>query len=343
MQESLINDKQLKILKLLKRAGGNQVSGETISRNVKVSRAAIWKYVSLLRRYGYSIVSKQGSGYRLARPTEQLLPWEVEDGLTTEFVGRDIRHFSVLDSTQDVAIRLAEGGASEGMIVLAERQRRGRARVGRRWIAPEGGIWFSIILRPKLLPAESTILPLMGALAICNPMRQEYRLDARLKWPNDVIIRGRKVSGILAEMSCEADRINYIVMGIGVNANNSSRRVEKTVKGTEGYYGVTSLMDELGAKVDRAALVRRILAEFEDLYTDLGARGADRIISSWKERSATLGMTVTVAFNEMCFEGKAIDLDYDGALLVKLPDGDIKRVLAGDVYVRLLKSKKARR
>jgi BirA family biotin operon repressor/biotin-[acetyl-CoA-carboxylase] ligase len=339
MLESVPDEKHLEILKLLKKANGKYVSGEKISKDVKVSRAAIWKHVSALRKYGYKIESKEGSGYKLIKPTDQLLPWEIRDRLKTEFVGRQMHHYMVIDSTQDLAIKLAENNAPEGTVVVAEKQRKGRARVGRRWAAPEGGIWLSVILKPKIPTAESTILPLVAALAVCNAIRKECELDARLKWPNDITINGKKVAGILAEMSCEADRVNYVVIGIGVNANVNVKKLERMIKSTEGYYGATSLMNELGKLVDRVKLTRSILTELEETYNDLGEEGSDMIIQAWKENSATLGTTVTVALNEMCFVGKAIDIDYDGALLVKLPDGNIKRIVAGDVYVRMVKPK----
>ncbi|MGH9878562.1 MAG: biotin--[acetyl-CoA-carboxylase] ligase, partial [Nitrososphaerales archaeon] len=224
-------------------------------------------------------------------------------------------------------------------VVVAEKQKRGRARIGRKWAAPEGGIWLSTILRPKIPTAETTILPLVVAVAVGNAIRKECKIDAKLKWPNDIIINSKKVSGILAEMSCEADRVNYVVIGIGVNANVNVKKLEATIKGTEGYYGATSLMKELGKEVDRVKLVRRMLNELEETYLELEEEGSAIIIRKWKEHSATLGANVTVALNEMCFVGKAIDIDYDGALLVKLPDGNIKRIVAGDVYVRTVKTK----
>jgi BirA family biotin operon repressor/biotin-[acetyl-CoA-carboxylase] ligase len=335
MQESLADAIHLKILEMLKKAKGRYVSGESISNKVKVSRAAIWKHISALRKYGYGIASSKGQGYKLVKVSDNLLPWEIRDGLKTEQVAKEIRHFEVIDSTQDLAIRMAEGNAPEGSIVIGERQKRGRARVGRKWIAPKGGIWMSIILRPKIPTAESTILPLAIALAVCNAIRDVCKVNAKLKWPNDVIINGKKVAGILAEMSCEADRVNYVVVGIGVNANISVRKIESSIKGTPGYYGATSLMKEKGKEVGRIALVRKILTELERVYLKLEKEGADMIIQSWKDLSATLGSNVTVLQNEMCFEGKAVDIDYDGALLVKLPNGNIKRIVAGDVYVRV--------
>ena len=339
MPESIADEKHLEILRLLKRANGRYVSGQTISKGVKVSRAAIWKHVSALRKYGYKIESKEGSGYKLIKSTDQLLPWEIKPSLKTHFVGKNIHHYHVIDSTQDLAIKLAENNTPEGTVVVAEKQKRGRARIGRRWAAPEGGIWLSIVLKPKIPTAESTILPLVASLAVGNAIRKECRLDAKLKWPNDVTINGKKACGILVEMSCEADKVNYVVIGIGVNANVNVKKLETIIKNTEGYYGATSLMKELGAKVDRLNLTRRILAELEEKYVDLEEEGSEIIINAWKERSATLGTTVTVALNEMCFVGRAIDIDYDGALLVKLPDGNIKRIVAGDVYVRTVKSK----
>ena len=338
MLESVADEKHVKILKLLKDLKGRYISGEKISKSVRVSRAAIWKHVSTLRNYGYKVESKKGLGYKLVKATDQLLPWEIKEGLKAQFIGREMRYYSVVDSTQDIAIKLAEAGAQEGIVVIAEKQKKGRARVGRKWIAPEGGIWLSTILKPKIPTAESTILPLAAALAVCNAIKSECKLDAKLKWPNDVIIDGKKISGILAEMSCEADRVNYVVIGIGVNANVDVKKIESTIKGTEGYYGATSLRSKLGRKIDRIKLVRKILVELEEIYLDLERERSDTIIQAWKDNSATLGTNVTVSLNEMCFEGKAIDIDYDGALLVKLPNGSIKRVVAGDVFVRVIKS-----
>ena len=340
MLESLADEKHTAILKLLKGTKGKYVSGERISKDVNVSRAAVWKHISALRKYGYKIASKEGQGYKIAKSTDQLLPWEIKESFKTQFVGKEIHHYSVVDSTQDIAIKLAEVGAQEGTVVVAEKQKKGRARVGRKWAAPEGGIWFSTILKPKIPTAESTILPLAAALAVCNAVRNECKLDAKLKWPNDVIITGKKVSGILAEMSCEADRINYVVIGIGVNANVNVKKLESMIRGTEGYYGATSLMKEWGKEVDRIKLLRSILSELEEIYLNLEREGSHMIIKAWKDLSATLGRNVTVSMNEMSFEGKAIDIDYDGALLVKLPDGNIKRIVAGDVFVRVMKPKK---
>jgi len=334
MQKSLADTKNLEILKMLKKAKGRYTSGESISRKTNVSRAAIWKHISTLRKFGYNIASKQGQGYKLVKVSDYLLPWEVKDGLKTQHIGKEIHHFNIVDSTQDLAIRMAEGNSPEGIVVIGERQKRGRARIGRKWFAPKGGIWVSVILRPKIPTGESTILPLAAALAVCNAIRDVCKVDAKLKWPNDVILNGKKVAGILAEMSCEADRVNYVVIGIGVNANVSDRLIESNVKGTAGFYGAASLL-KIDEKVDRIVLLRKILTALELVYLELEKEGSDMIIQSWKDLSATLGSNVTVLQNEMCFEGKAVDIDYDGALLVKLPNGNIKRIITGDVYVRV--------
>ncbi|MEM3084380.1 MAG: biotin--[acetyl-CoA-carboxylase] ligase [Nitrososphaerales archaeon] len=334
MPESIAEPTQLKILKMLKARDG-YVSGESISRKIGVSRAAIWKHISSLKKYGYKILSGQEQGYKLVRISDQLLPWEIRDGLKTQFMGREIRHFNAADSTQDIAIKLAEQDAPEGTVVVSEKQRRGRARLGRKWIAPEGGIWLSIILRPKIPTARITLIPLATSLGVCNAIRSICKVNAKLKWPNDVVINGKKVAGILAEMSCEADGANHVVVGVGINANVNVRKIESSIQGTAGYYGATSLMKETGKDVDRIALVRKMLTELEKVYLSLEKEGSDMIIQAWKNLSDTLGSNVAVMQNEVCFEGKAVDIDYDGALLVKLPNGDIRRIVAGDVYVRV--------
>ena len=335
MQESSADNKTLEVLKILKKTEKSYVSGESISKKTKVSRTAIWKYISVLRKYGYNITSTKGLGYKLLKKSDLLLPWEIKDGLKTQRIGKVIHHFETIDSTQDLAIRLAEGNAPEGSVVIGENQKKGRARIGRRWIAPKGGIWMSLILRPKIATAESTLLPLLVSLAVCNAIRGVCGVNARLKWPNDVVINGMKVAGILAEMSCEVDRVNYVVIGIGINANVSVRKIESSIKGTAGYYGVISLMKELDKKIDRLILVMKTFTEMERLYIELEKQGSDTIIQSWKDLSATLGSNVIVTQDDLCFEGRAVDIDYDGALLLRLPNGNIKRIVTGDVFVRL--------
>lgn len=335
MKESLVNTKHLEILKILKNAKGRYVSGEAVSRRVNVSRVAIWKQISTLKKYGYKISSKQGQGYKLVKKSNHLLPWEIDYDLKTQYIGKKIHHFNFIDSTQDLAIKIAEMDTSEGSVVIAEKQRRGRGRIGRKWSAPAGGIWLSIILRPKIPTAESTIFPLAAALSVCNAIRDVCKVNAQLKWPNDVIINGKKIAGILIEMSCEADRINYVVIGIGVNANVNIQKIESHIKETPGYYGSTSLMKEVGREIDRITLVSKIFVELEQIYLELEKKGSNMIIQSWKNNSAMLDRNVTITTNEICFEGKAFDIDFDGALLVKLPNGNIERIVAGDVYVRV--------
>jgi BirA family biotin operon repressor/biotin-[acetyl-CoA-carboxylase] ligase len=340
MKESIADTNQLAILRMLKKAKGRYISGELVSRKADVSRAAIWKHVSALKKYGYRIASRQGQGYRLVETSSRLLPWEITENLRTKYIGKEIHHFDTIDSTQDLAVRLAERNAHEGTIIIAEKQKKGRGRIGRQWSAPEGGIWLSLILRPKMPTAESTILPLAAALAVCDAIRYECDVDAKVKWPNDILIRGKKVAGILVEMSCEADRINYVVIGIGINANVNIRKIIGIAKRTPGYYGATSLMKETGDRIDRISLVRSLLTKLEEIHLTLEARRTEPVIQAWKERSDMMGSNVTVFQDEVCFKGQAVDIDYDGALLVKLPDGNVKRVVAGDVHVRFRKQEK---
>lgn len=335
MEESKIDANQLEILVMLKNVKNGYVSGETLSEKTGISRAAVWKHISDLRRMGYQIASIRGTGYALEKIADLLLPWEVCGNLETKFIGKEYHHFVSVDSTQDLANSMAEAGFPDGTVVVAERQKKGRGRIGRTWTAPYGGIWLSVILRPKIPPAESTIIPLSAALAVCNAIRKTCDVAATLKWPNDVIIDGRKVAGILLEMSSEADRIDYVVVGIGINANVDASKIESAIKDSAGYYGATSLIEELGIAVDRRKLLRQLLYELENAYSSILRGHSNMIIKKWKQLSHMLGKQVTVSQHDSEIKGVATDLDVDGALLIRERGGEIRRIVAGDVYVRI--------
>ena len=306
---------KVKILKLLKEHKG-YLSGENLSRELSISRAAVWKNISALRRYGYEIEAKKGKGYRLKRESDLLLPWEIQDGLKTKFIGKKIIHKMSIDSTQDLALEIAKE-AEEGTVIIAEEQRRGRGRRGRRWYAPRGGIWFSIILKPDIEPWRATLMPLAVGLAITDSLIR-LGLDAKLKWPNDVIVN-KKIAGILLDMSSEQDKINYIVIGVGINANIKRLNVPDA----------TSIQKELRNKIDRTSFMKYLLKDIEDRYLE----EPDKILKDYKERCITLNKRIRVrSFNEE-YNADAVNIDTDGSLIVMLDDNSIRRVFAGDVSI----------
>ncbi|GIU72176.1 MAG: bifunctional ligase/repressor BirA [Candidatus Nitrosocaldaceae archaeon] len=311
----------VRILEILKNREG-YVSGEELSKELGISREAVWKNILLLKRYGYVIEAKKGKGYKLIAKSKLLLTWEIQDGLDTEFIGKKIIHKMSIDSTQDLAISIADK-EEEGTIIIAEEQRRGRGRRGRVWHAPKGGIWFSLILKPEIEPWRATLLPLAVGLAITDTIAM-LGLEATLKWPNDVMINDRKVSGILLDMSSEQDKINYIVIGIGINANidNPSRYADNA----------TSLKDELKRDIDRIDFMRRLLKNIEKRYMQLDD---EQLLEDYKKRCITLNKRVKVRSFDEEYDADAVNIDRDGSLIVVLDDNSIRRVFAGDVSIRI--------
>jgi BirA family biotin operon repressor/biotin-[acetyl-CoA-carboxylase] ligase len=298
------------ILKTL-RQRSDYVSGETLSKQLGISRVSIWKHIRSLKQDGY-VIEASPRGYRLVSSPDLLLPCEFPD------LEQRIHYFSEIGSTMDAARELAKKGAGEGIIVIAEVQTRGRGRLSREWLSPEGGLYFTIILRPKISPAYAPRVNLMAATAVAATIKKLFGLRAELKWPNDVLIAGKKVCGILAEMDAEMDVVNCVNVGIGINANTSIPQFEKTV---------TSLRDVLGRVISRKELLTALLVEIERRLPSL--MKAD-LLEEWKKLSATLNRDVRISSLGEEVIGQAIDIDATGALILKSKDGSLRTVLVGD-------------
>lgn len=317
----------LKVLRILKGSNG-YISGEHISKVLGVSRVSIWKYISMLRRYGYTIESRQRRGYRLTGIPDRLLPWEIMDRLKGKSMIKDVVYYEEVESTQDLALRLAEQG-KHSILVVAERQSKGRGRLARHWVSPYGGIWFSFIIKPRHV-SNIGMISLLSALAVCHAINSNYRLNAMIKWPNDVIIRYRKVAGILVDASMEQDEMHYAVIGIGINANVSKDAIERYIK--DGYsYGLTTLMDELKMQVDRVMILTDTIILFEQLYGMLHSNKAG--LMEEIKRHMVLGR-VQVVSREESIEGNALGIDEDDGSLIVEKGGRIRKIFAGDVYIR---------
>jgi len=315
------------IVDILRRSG--PVSGEELGRTLGISRTAVWKHINELRREGYRIDSAPSKGYYFVGAPDALLPQEIRSGLGTLTLGREIVHRREAASTQAIAKSLASLGAIEGTIVVAETQSEGRGRMGREWASPQGGIYFSAVLRPQIQPTEALRLPLTAGVAVARAIRRNTDLNIRLKWPNDVMLNGKKTGGILTEMGAETDRLDWVVIGIGLNVNTACGALPAEVEGI-----ATSLAAELGESIPRVDLLRDILVELESLYNDLLGSGFESIRAEWKALSDTIGAHVAVTLPAGRAEGLALDIDADGALLLRVEDGTIERVIAGMVIVK---------
>jgi BirA family biotin operon repressor/biotin-[acetyl-CoA-carboxylase] ligase len=314
-----------KILKTL-RDDGDWVSGAKLGKDIGISRAAIWKHIIKLRSEGYKINSSPRQGYLLISAPDRLFPEEIEEKLKTHTLGSNIVYYEKINSTQQVAGELATAGADEGTIVIAESQTCGHGRIGRSWWSPPGGVYFSVVLRPDLKPAEAVKFTLVAGVSVARAIAKLTNLEPKLKWPNDIIINGKKAGGILTEMNAEMDRINYIVIGIGINVNTRRARFPKEIAGI-----ATSLREECGKKVSRVRLLQEILAQLESFYEDFKLLGFGPIRERWKALSNTIGARVSTSSGGKQTEGEAIDIDGDGALILRKANGALERVIAGDV------------
>ncbi len=317
------------ILRLFREQGG-YVSGEMISRELNVSRTAIWKQINTLRKAGYVIEAVPSRGYHLLSAPDLLTSAEVAAQLDAAVMGRRMVCLDRTTSTNTDAFRLAEQGAHEGTLVLAESQNGGKGRLGRVWSSPPGvNLYCSVVLRPIIMPHEAPQLTFLSAVAVARSIEQVTGLAPEIKWPNDVLIKGRKVAGLLNEMSAETDAVNFVILGIGVNLNMSEEQFPPDLR-----YPATSLLLEIGHPVGRAGFCAVMLNELDRLYADFCARGFGPVREEWQIRCNAHGRELSVSDGGAeVVRGTFAGIDGSGALLVRGTGGTISKILSGDVRV----------
>jgi BirA family biotin operon repressor/biotin-[acetyl-CoA-carboxylase] ligase len=318
-----------KILSAL-RKNPDGISGAELADQLHISRAAIWSRIEELRKIGYDIEAGPHRGYRLVDEPDALLADDLLARLgKTRVVGRDIQVFEQTTSTNDVIERLARDGVREGVVVFAESQTKGRGRLGRKWISPaRKGLWFSILLRPHLRPQETTQLTVASATALRRAIVSQTNLAVEIKWPNDILINGKKVAGILTEMSAELDRVRHVIPGIGIDVNQDASEFPPELRKT-----ATSLKIEHGESLSRAALAIEILQELDKDYDRVALGKFSEIADEWEEHCGTIGKDVTVQIGDRKIRGCAESLDDDGALILRTEHGRLQRITGGDVTI----------
>ena len=258
-----------------------------------------------------------------------LLPWEITSNLKTKIIGQQAYYFDTIDSTQNQALKMADDTSHDGSVIVASKQTGGRGRAGRKWISPKGGIWISIILQPKFDISITTLFPIASALALSIAIEKTFSIKPELKWPNDLTIKGKKVAGMLVDVSLESNRIENLVLGVGINFDVNVKQIEKSLKGTPNFYGVATLNGQK-KKVKPIQLVQTFLVELEKIYESLNAKKTKRIIFEWTSRSSTIGKNVELNTADAKIKGKAIRIDEDGALVVSENNKE-HRIIAGDI------------
>lgn len=301
-----------RILNILKTETG-VVSGEMLSARLGISRVSVWKHIKKLQEVGYNIESTP-KGYLFISAPDVLYPWEFGEK------EHNIYYFDEVDSTMDIARELARKQCPHFTVVIAGRQRKGRGRLKRSWLSSYGGLFFTIVIRPKIPPVLSSRVNLAASVILAKTLRNLFNINARVKWPNDVLVDGKKVSGILSEMDAEVDRVNFISIGIGLNVNNDPTRYEPKA---------TSLKKILGKKIPRIEVLKAFLDLFEDAVDNTEF---DNVVSEWKKNTDTLNRHVRIVTTNDIFEGLAVDVDDNGALILKLADGSLKKIIYGDCF-----------
>jgi BirA family biotin operon repressor/biotin-[acetyl-CoA-carboxylase] ligase len=316
-----------RIVSWLREATG-ALSGEELARRLGCTRAAVWKRIAALRRQGYRIEGRRAGGYALAAVPDRLGPAELAPHLHGRW--RDVRWLEECDSTQRVARDLARAGAAEGTTVIAERQTAGRGRLGRSWHSPAGlNFYGSIVLRPPLAPGAVPQIGLVAGAAVAATVAEDTGQRPAIKWPNDVLLDGRKVAGILVEMDSEVERVHHVIAGIGVNLNTPRAAFPRELRDK-----ASSLLALTGRRVDRAAFTGRLLAALEARYGRYLSAGFSSVRSEWESYSCLTGIEVRVVSPEGELAGRVLGLDDDGALRLARPGGDVVRIVAGEVTVR---------
>ena len=321
----------VKVLSFFQTHDSEYLSGEDLSDVLKISRVAVWKHIKKIQSLGYKIESKQKLGYRLIDDTEKLLPWEITKDLKTKTVGKRVYYFEEIDSTQNFAEQIALDEKENGTIVIAEKQTAGKGRLDRKWTSPKGGIWFSLIIHPKFDVSTSTLVPIAGAVALAKAIKNTLNIDVSVKWPNDITLNGKKVAGMLVDASFQANNIDYLILGIGINFDIDAKKIEKRLSKSANFYGVNSLRkkdDNTPPKI----LLREFLVQFEKTLIQLNKGEKVKIVKEWTKKADKIGKKISINTSDGKISGVAQGIDNDGALKLKTSKG-IKKIFVGDVVL----------
>ena len=316
-----------RILNFFRERPGQYVSGQEISDALNISRAAVWKQVKALRELGFAIDSKHSAGYSLIDSPDLLLAADIKKDLDVRIVGSSIETFPAIDSTNIYARQAGEKGSAQGLVVVADQQTAGRGRLGRSWVSPSGvNVYCSVLLRPQIPVQKAPQLTFLSAVSVAETIEKCCGLTAQVKWPNDVLVDGLKIAGLLNEMSAETEMIHFVVLGMGINLNISADQLPERQN-----YPATSAYLLTGQQVDRCGFVRELLQTLDRYYLELLNDGFAPIRKRWEARCNIMNQRVRVEQGDIILTGTVVGLESDGALILQGDDGDIKKIVSGDV------------
>lgn len=319
-----------KIIEIILNKGNEFISGEELSKQLGISRAGIWKHIKTLKEEGYNIESVNKKGYRLAEKPEDLLTHQnICHDLNTKFIGHNIMHFQTIDSTNDYAKKIASE-EKEGTVIISEEQSKGKGRLGRQWYSKSHeGIWMSIVLKPNIIPYKAPFITLIAGASIVKALN-DLEVKTLIKWPNDIILNGKKISGILTELSAEIERVNHIVLGMGINV--------KTMEFSQEICDIATSLYKENYKVSRVDIVRNILSEFERLYIDyVNNDSKEETLNICRQYSAIIGKDIYILNADNKEQVKCLDINEDGNLIVEKQDKSTREIMSGEVSIRGIK------
>ncbi|WP_199425919.1 biotin--[acetyl-CoA-carboxylase] ligase [Thermaerobacillus caldiproteolyticus] len=329
MAHSVQSETRKKLLELFSEAKGDFISGQKISEILGCSRTAVWKHIEDLRKEGFELEAVRRLGYRIVNTPDKVTANEIQLGLKTETLGRYIHFEEEVTSTQTIAQKLAYEGAREGTLVVAEQQIAGRGRMARNWFSPKGtGIWMSLILRPPIPPQKAPQLTLLTAVAIAQAIQDVTGLVPDIKWPNDILINGKKCVGILTELQAEPDRIHSVIIGMGINVNQTVEQFPEDIRAI-----ATSLAIEKGEKIKRAELIQEILFKIEMLYRQYLQHGFRPIKLLWEGYAISIGKEITARTLSGTLRGMALGITDEGVLMLEDADGNIHYIHSADIQL----------
>lgn len=314
----------VKTLQFLKSHSFEYLSGQDLSEVLGISRVAVWKHIQKLRKMGYTIESKQKTGYKLIKICDEPYPWEItQDFHNAQVIGNKIHYYNTTQSTQNIAASLEFESANNGTVIISARQSRARGRANKRWLSPYGGIYMSVILHPACSASTATLFPLGVGVSIVKAIKETCGISSQLKWPNDITIQDKKVAGIITEAELELDRIQKMCIGIGVNFDLDLNIIKKEFANTSDFYGATTIAKELKKQnstkhISKTSLVKSILTNMEDMYKKLLSNQNVKIITEWSKYSSTIGRRVSVIIDDKQITGTATKIANNGMLVVKV-------------------------
>lgn len=316
-----------KIIKVILNNKDNFISGEDLSNKLGISRTAVWKHIKKLKEEGYNIESVNKKGYRLVSfPGDLLTSENIKYNLQTEMIGDNIHHLQTIDSTNEYLKRIGDK-STDGTVVISEEQTRGKGRMGRTWQSKSGeGIWMSLLLKPNIIPFKAPFITLVAGVSVVTALRK-LNVPAQIKWPNDIILNDKKICGILTELSAEIERVNYVIVGMGMNVKNMYFSGELEHKATSLY--------KEGYVLQRVDIVDKILYEFEKNYIDyIENDNKEHVLNLFRQYSNIINKEIYLITNDKRELVTCIDINDSGNLIIKDKDNNIREIMSGEVSIR---------